>query len=175
MDLTSGYHQIVLHPNECHRTAFNTHIGKYEWRVMPFGLTNALSVFQTVMNRLFGAALNKFLCVYLDNLLISSRTPAEHLQHLQWILERLKSSDLKARLSKCHCFRSQLQFLGHIVSAKGLAPDPAKVETIVNWPSPRSLLEIRSFLGLENYFRRFIQHYPHIAAPLTALLKGADQ
>jgi hypothetical protein len=175
MDLTSGYHQIVLHPNECDRTAFNTHIGKYEWRVMPFGLTNAPAVFQTVMNRLFGPALNKFLCVYLDDLLIFSQTPDEHLQHLQWVLERLKTSDLKARPSKCHFFRSQLHFLGHVVSANGLAPDPAKVETIVNWPSPRSLFEVRSFLGLTNYFRRFIQHYAHIAAPLTALLKGADK
>jgi hypothetical protein len=126
MDLTSGYHQIVLHPNECHRTAFNTHIAKHEWRVMPFGLTNAPAVFQTVMNRLLRAALSKFLCIYLDDLLIFSRTPTEHLQHLQWVLERLKTSDVKARLSNYHFFRSQLQFLGHIVSAIGLAPDPAK-------------------------------------------------
>jgi hypothetical protein len=94
---------------------------------------------------------------------------------LKWVLDRLKTSALKARLSKCHFFRCQLHFLGHIVSADGLAPDSANVETIVNWPSPRSLFEVRSFLGLAKNFRRFIRHYDHIAAPLTALLKGADK
>jgi RNase H-like domain found in reverse transcriptase/Reverse transcriptase (RNA-dependent DNA polymerase) len=138
-------------------------------------LTNAPAVFQTVMNRIFGAGLNKFLCVYLDDLLVFSKTPEEHLQHLKWVLDRLSTSNLKARESKCHFFRRQLNFLGHVVSANGVAPDPAKVETIVNWPKPRSLFEVRSFLGLANYFRRFIKHYAHIAAPLTALLKGTEK
>jgi hypothetical protein len=157
LDLTSGYHQIALSPNDWEKNAFNTHIGKYEWRVMPFGLTNAPAVFQTVMNRLFGPALNKFLCVYLDDLLVFSNTPEEHLHHLKWVLNRLLTSNLKAKLSKCHFFREKLNFLGHVISADGVSPDPAKVETIVNWPKPRSLFEVRSFLGLANYFRRYIE------------------
>ncbi len=175
LDLTSGYHQIALSPNDWEKTAFNTHIGKYEWRVMPFGLTNAPAVFQAVMNRLFGPALNKFLCVYLDDLLVFSKNPDEHLQHLKWVLDRLRTSNLKAKLSKCHFFRAKLNFLGHVISADGVSPDPAKVETIVNWPKPRSLYEVRSFLGLANYFRRYIKHYAHIAAPLTAMLKGSEK
>jgi Reverse transcriptase (RNA-dependent DNA polymerase)/RNase H-like domain found in reverse transcriptase/Integrase zinc binding domain/Aspartyl protease len=175
LDLTSGYHQITLHPNDCEKTAFNTHIGKYEWRVLPFGLTNAPAVFQSIMNKLFGPGLNKFLCVYLDDLLVFSKTPEEHLQHLKWVFDRLTTSKLKARESKCHFFRRKLNFLGHVVSAEGMAPDPAKIETIVNWPKPRSLFEVRSFLGLANYFRRFIEHYSQIAAPLTALLKGGEK
>jgi transposase InsO family protein len=175
LDLTSGYHQITLCPTDCEKTAFNTHIGKYEWRVMPFGLCNAPAVFQTVMNRQFGAALNKFLCVYLDDLLVFSRTAEEHLQHLKWVLDRLRTSKLKARDSKCHFFRQKLNFLGHVVSAEGIAPDPAKVSSVTNWPTPRSLFEVRSFLGLANYFRRFIAHYAHIAAPLTDLLKGCEK
>ena len=172
MDLTSGYHQLLLNPEDCAKTAFNTHIGKYEWKVLPFGLSNAPAVFQAVMNKLFGKALNKFVCVYLDDILVFSKTPEEHIEHLRWVLEKLRSTGLKAKLAKCHFFCAKLKFLGHEVSAQGLGPDPAKVDTITNWPVPSSTFELRSFLGLTNYFRRYIKGYAKIASPLTDLLQG---
>ena len=172
LDLTSGYHQIGLHPSDWEKTAFNTHIGKYEWRVLPFGLCNAPALFQATMNRLFAGQLNKFVCVYLDDILIYSRTEAEHLKHLRIVLDVLRQHNYKARLSKCEFFKDELKFLGHVVSTDGIKPDPAKVQVVTDWPRPRSVYEIRSFLGLANYFRRFIRSYAKIASPLTDLLKG---
>jgi Reverse transcriptase (RNA-dependent DNA polymerase)/RNase H-like domain found in reverse transcriptase/Integrase zinc binding domain/Chromo (CHRromatin Organisation MOdifier) domain/Retroviral aspartyl protease len=175
MDLTAGYHQIALHPGDRDKTAFNTHIGKYEWTVLPMGLTNAPAVFQSVMNTIFGRHLNKFVCVYLDDILIFSKTREEHYEHLRIVMDLLRKHDLKAKMKKCEFFKTELKFLGHIVSREGMCPDPAKVATIVNWPRPRSVYEVRSFLGLANYFRRYIKGYAATAAPLTDLLKGLDK
>lgn len=172
LDLTSGYHQIGLHPSDWEKTAFNTHIGKYEWRVLPFGLCNAPAIFQATMNRVFAAQLNRFVCVYLDDILIYSRTEAEHLKHLRIVLDVLRQHHYKAKLAKCEFFKQELKFLGHIVSSEGIKPDPAKVQVVNDWPPPRSVYEVRSFLGLANYFRRFIRNYAKVASPLTDLLKG---
>jgi Reverse transcriptase (RNA-dependent DNA polymerase)/Retroviral aspartyl protease len=134
LDLTSGYHQMVLHPADREKTAFNTHIGKYEWRVLPMGLCNAPAVFQAEMNRIFQHQLNRFVCVYLDDILIFSRTEAEHIEHLRTVLEVLWRHGYKAKPSKC-----VLQ-VGTEVSwtfgANGIRPDPAKVKAVQEWPVP---------------------------------------
>lgn len=174
IDLTSGYHQIPLHPKDWEKTAFNTHIGKFEWRVLPFGLCNAPAVFQATMNKIFSPYLNKFVCVYLDDILIYSKNEEEHMRHIQLVLEVLRKHGYKARLTKCEFFKQELRFLGHILSAEGIKPDPAKVSVVKDWPTPRSVYEVRSFLGLANYFRRYIKGYARIACPLTDLLKGID-
>ena len=174
LDLTSGYHQLVLPESDRPKTAFNTHFGKFEYKVLPMGLSNAPAVFQAAMNRVFGTLLNKCVCVYLDDILIFSKTPAEHLQHIEQVLKILSQQQLKAKRVKCAFFKPELKFLGHIVSASGMRPDPAKVSTVMDWPTPVSVYEVRSFLGLANYFRNYIRAYSAIAAPLTGLLKGLD-
>ena len=175
IDLASGYHQLRLQESDCPKTAFNTHIGKYEWRVMPFGLTNAPAVFQSAMNQLFHKHLNKCVSVYLDDILIFSKTEEEHLQHLASVLQVLRDNNLKAKLKKCDFFKPALKYLGHIVSSEGLYPDPAKVQVVTEWPVPQSVYDVRSFLGLANYFRKYIKGYAAITAPLTDLLKGLDK
>ena len=174
LDLTSGYHQLVLNEKDRQKTAFNTHFGKYEYKVLPMGLSNAPAVFQAAMNKVFGSLLNKCVCVYLDDILIFSKTPEEHLRHVEQVLTILRDNNLKAKRAKCEFFKPELKFLGHIVSAGGMRPDPAKVEAVTAWPTPVSVYEVRSFLGLANYFRKYIRAYSAIAAPLTALLKGLD-
>jgi Reverse transcriptase (RNA-dependent DNA polymerase)/RNase H-like domain found in reverse transcriptase/Integrase zinc binding domain len=172
LDLACGYWQITLRESDRPKTAMNTHIGKYQWRVMPFGLTNAPSIFQAVMNNLFHERLNKGVGVYLDDLVIYSKVLPEHFKLLRWVFEKLRESKFKAKWKKCKFLEAQLKFLGHIVSREGLAPDPAKVKTVVDWPGPQSRYEVRSFLGLANYFRRYIRDYAKLARPLNALLKG---
>ena len=175
LDLTSGYHQLVLQEADRPKTAFNTHIGKFEYKVLPMGLSNAPAVFQTAMNTVFGSMLNKFVCVYLDDILIFSKTEEEHFQHLEQVLSLLEQHDLKAKRTKCELFKPELKFLGHIISAGGMRPDPKKVAAVQDWPVPKSVYEVRSFLGLSNYFRKYIQGYSAVAAPLTDLLKGLSK
>lgn len=175
LDLTQGYHQLVLHSDDVPKTAFNTHIGKYQFKVLPFGLTNAPSVFQSAMNTLFSDMLNKGVLIYLDDILVYSKTEEEHYQLLERVLQRLKDVNLKARQHKCHFFKSELKYLGHIVSRNGLKPDSTKVQAISEWPMPNTVYDVRSFLGLTNYFRKFIQGYAVLARPLTDLLKGLDK
>jgi hypothetical protein len=130
LDLKSGYNQFSLAASDVPKTVFNTHIGKYELKVLPMGLTNAPAVFQAEMNKVFGPHLNKCVCIYLDDVLVFSKTEEDHFQHLQLVLDILKRHDLKAKLSKCEFFQKELKFLGHIVSEAGMRPDPAKVAVI---------------------------------------------
>jgi Reverse transcriptase (RNA-dependent DNA polymerase) len=150
----------------------NTHIGKYQWRAMPFSSTNAPSVFQAVMNNLFHERWNKGVGMHLDDLVMYSKVLPEHFKLRRWVFEKLRESKFKAKWKKCKFLEAQLKFLGHIVSREGLAPDPAKVNAVVDWPEQHSRYEVHSFLGLANYFRRYIRNYVKLARALNALLKG---
>ena len=172
LDLTSGYHQLVLRDSDRPKTAFNTHFGKFEYKVLPIGLCNAPAVFQAAMNTVFGSLLIRSVCVYLDDILIFSNNEEEHLKHLDMVLTILRQHDLKAKRLKCEFFKPELKYLDHLISANGMHPDPAKVSSAVDWPTPVSAYEVRSFLGLANYFRKYIWAFAATAAPLVALLKG---
>ncbi|KAJ9512237.1 hypothetical protein QJQ45_012789 [Haematococcus lacustris] len=172
IDLKSGYHQIRVAEADIHKTAFRTRYGHYEYTVMPFGLCNAPATFQRLMNDIFLPHLDQFVLVYLDDILIYSRSEAEHLEHLRTVLGLLRQHQLYANLSKCAFFLPSMDFLGHIISAAGIHPDPAKISAMVQWPVPRNLNDLRSFLGSANYYRRLIHHHAHLILPLTNLLKA---
>jgi len=173
LDLMAGYHQLRLRDSDVPKTAFKTKFGLYEYKVMTFGFSNAPSVFQAVMNKVFSQAgiLNKFVLVYMDDILIFSKTKEEHLQHLQTVFQVLQKEKLVAKFSKCQFFLPSLKYLGHIISENGVSVDPSKVQVVQDWPLPKTLTDLRGFLGLTNYFRRFIHKYSEIALPLTLLTK----
>ncbi|KAJ9546526.1 hypothetical protein OSB04_019069 [Centaurea solstitialis] len=153
------------------KTAFRTRYGHYEFLVMSFGLTNAPAAFMDLMNRVCKPYLDKFVIVFIDDILIYSKTAEEHGEHLRKVLEMLKREQLYAKFSKCEFWLKEVQILGHIVTQEGIKVDPAKIEAIKDWESPKSPSEVRSFLGLAGYYRRFIEHFSAIATPLTALTK----
>ncbi|KAI3797465.1 hypothetical protein L1987_32722 [Smallanthus sonchifolius] len=169
IDLRSGYHQLRVREEDIPKTAFRTRYGHYEFMVMPFGLTNAPAVFMDLMNRMCKPYLDKFVIVFIDDILIYSRTKEEHEQHLRIILDLLKTEQLYAKFSKCEFWLKEVQFLGHVVNEKGIHVDPAKIEAVKNWIAPKTPTEVRSFLGLAGYYRRFISNFSKIAVPLTAL------
>ena len=174
LDLLSGYHQLALRDSDVPKTAFKTHVGLFEYKVLCFGLTNAPSVFQAIMNKVFSKypnVLNNFVLVYMDDILIISKTREEHLQHLKKVFQILQEEQLSVKLKKCNFFKTEVKFLGHIISAEGVKPDPDKVAAVDNWPLPKTQTDLRGFLGLTTYFRRFIRGYSTIAAPLINLTK----
>jgi len=172
IDLRNGYYQVKIAEGDIQKTAFRTRLGHFEWVVLPLGLTNAPATFMHMMNQVFGKFLNKFLVIYLDDLLIFSKTPEEHLEHLELVLKTLKENKLYGSLKKCAFGVREIEFLGHVVSDRGIKVDPAKVAAITSWQNPTSATEVRSFLGLANYYRRFIRGFGGIAAPLTELTKA---
>jgi hypothetical protein len=150
-DLLSGYHQVRLNESDIPKTAFRTPFGSYEFLVLPFGLTNAPSTFQRLMNTIFHDFVREgFVVIYLDDLLVYSKTESLHMMHLKRVLQRLREHDLYAKLAKCNFFTSELKYLGHLVGKDGLKPDPDKVEVVKNWPTPTSVQQVRQFLGLSN-------------------------
>src|SRR5262249_43465071 len=157
--------------DDIEKTAFRTRYGHYEFLVLPFGLTNAPATFMTLMNNLFRPVLDKFVIVYLDDILIYSKNLEEHERHVRQVLEILRQNKLYAKLSKCEFFRSRVNFLGHVVSEDGVTVDPEKTTVIREWPPPKNIHEVQSFLGLCNFYRRFIKDYAQITVPLTNLLK----
>ncbi|MFS8007030.1 putative nucleotidyltransferase, Ribonuclease H [Helianthus anomalus] len=169
IDLRSGYHQLRVRDEDVSKTAFRTRYGHYEFLVMPFGLTNAPAVFMDLMNRVCKPYLDKFVIVFIDDILIYSKSQEEHEQHLGLILELLRTEQLYAKFSKCDFWLREVHFLGHVVNKDGILVDPSKVDSIRNWPAQRTPTEIHQFLGLAGYYRRFIKDFSKIAQPLTLL------
>ncbi|GJT21747.1 putative reverse transcriptase domain-containing protein [Tanacetum coccineum] len=169
IDLRSGYHQLRVREEDIPKTAFRTRYGHYEFQVMPFGLTNAPAVFMDLMNRVCKPYLDKFVIVFIDDILIYSKNKKEHEEHLKLILELLKKEELYAKFSKCEFWIPKVQFLGHVIDSEGIHVDLAKIESIKDWTSPKSPTEIRQFLGLAGYYRRFIEGFSKIAKPMTKL------
>ncbi|GBG91443.1 hypothetical protein CBR_g52398 [Chara braunii] len=171
IDLKSGYHQIAIWPEYQHKTAFQTRYGLYEFVVMPFGLCNVPGTFQHAMNWIFHDYLDKFVVVYLDDVLIFSKTVEEHVAHLDKVLSLLRQHKFKINGEKCEFGRTRILYLGHEISAEGLKPDDVKVVIIRDWPRPQSMTEMRSFLGMTGYYRTFVKNYSLVVAPLTDLTR----
>lgn len=171
IDLRSGYHQLRIKPEDISKTAFRTRYGHYEFSVMPFGLTNAPAVFMDLMNRVFKPYLDKFVVVFIDDILVFSRSLSEHEEHLRKVLEVLRENQLYAKLKKCEFWLKEVAFLGHIISENGVSVDPEKIKAIMEWPRPTNVPEVRSFMGLAGYYRRFVQDFSKIALPITRLVK----
>jgi hypothetical protein len=172
LDLTSGYHQILISEEDRPKTAFRTSFGHFQFKVLIEGLTNApLATFQTVMNSILHPYIRKFVVVYINDIMIFSKTEAEHQAHVRLVLEVLKREKLFVCKAKSSFAQSEIKYLGHIVDKQGIRPDPKKVEAVQTWPLPKNVFDVRSFLGLVNYFRKFIEHYSEIAVPLTNLTK----
>jgi len=171
IDLRSGYHQILVKVDNVQKTAFQSRYDHYEYVVMPFGVTNAPTVFMDYMNRIFRPFLDKFVVVFIDDILIYSRTQEKHAEHLRLVLGVLREKQLYAKLSKCEFLMDEVQLLGHVISAQGIAVDPTKVDAVVKWESPKSAIEIKSFVGLAGYNWRFIEGFSKIVAPLTQLTR----
>ncbi|KAD1573174.1 hypothetical protein E3N88_42603 [Mikania micrantha] len=169
IDLRSGYHQLRIQKEDIPKTAFRTRYRYYEFLVMPFGLTNAPAVFMDLMNRVCKPYLDKFVIMFIDDILIYSKTHEEHADHLRRVLEFLKKEQLYAKFSKCDFWIREVQFLGHVVNEKGIHVDPAKTEAIKNWTAPKTPTEVQQFLGLAGYYRRFIEGFSKIAQSLTSL------
>ncbi|KAH9792628.1 Endonuclease [Citrus sinensis] len=171
IDLKSGYHQIRIREGDEWKTAFKTKYGLYEWLVMPFGLSNAPSTFMRLMNHVLRVFIGKFVVVYFDDILIYSKGLDEHIEHLQSVLTVLRKEKLYAHLKKCSFCTNQIVFLGYVVSAKGIEVDEEKVKAIKEWPTPKSVSEVRSFHGLASFYRRFVKDFSTLAAPLTEIVK----
>jgi hypothetical protein len=170
IDLRSGYHQLKVREEDVQKTAIRTRYGHYEFMVMPFGLTNAPSVFMDLMNRVFHKYLDQFVVV-IDDILVYSTNHHEHIEHLKMVLDILREKKLFAKLKKCEFWLKNVSFLGHVVSRDGIEVDPSKIEAVVKWERPTNVHEIRSFLGLAGYYRRFVKGFSTLSGPLMVLTK----
>ena len=171
IDLRSGYHQLRIRELDIPKTTFKTRYGHYEFLVMSFGLTNAPTAFMDLMNRVFRPYLDRFAIVFIDDILVYSRSEFEHERHLGLVLQTLRQYQLYAKFSKCEFWLSRVGFLGHVVSADGIYVDPRKVEAVENWEQPTMVTEVRSFLGLAGYYPRFIEGFSKIAGLVHCLTR----
>ena len=171
LDLRAGYYLVRIAEGDEWKTAFRTRYGHFEYKIMPFGLTNAPATFQHLMNDVLRDFLDDFAIVYLDDILIYSRSLDEHKRHVRLVLERLRANGLFAKPEKCAFHQTEIEYLGYLVSSDGVKMDPKKVSAIVDWPEPTNVTQLQAFLGFANFYRRFILNYSKIATPLTRLLK----
>jgi hypothetical protein len=162
IDLHSGYHQMKIRWSDIPKTAFTTRYGLYQYTVMSFGLTNAPAYFMYLMNKVFMEYLDKFVVVFIDDILIYSKTEEEHEEHLRLVLQKLREHQLYEKFSNCDFWLKEVSFLGHIITDGGISIDLAKVDDVLKWEPPRTIKEIRSFLGLAGYYRRFIEGSPRL-------------
>jgi hypothetical protein len=169
--LWSGYHQLKVRECDIPKTAFVSRYGLYEFTVMSFGLTNAPAYFMYMMNKVFMEYLDKFIVVFIDDILVYSRNEEEHKGHLRLVLQQFRDHKLYAKLSKCVFWLKQVAFLGHVVSMEGISVDPSKVQDVLSWKTPTSVSDIQSFLGLAGYYQRFIEGFPRISKPMMELLE----
>ena len=172
LDLASGYWQCEVEESDRHKTAFITHRGLHQFKVLAFGLSNSPPTFQRLMERvLTGLTWDKVL-VYLDDIIVLAKNSFdEAITNLQCVFDRLRDANLKLKPKKCTLFQKQVEFLGHVVSDKGVSCDPEKLSAVREWKEPTTVSEVRSFLGFANYYRRFVQSFAHVASPLTDLTK----
>ena len=175
LDLKSGYWQVKMDENSKAFTAFSVGpLGFYECECMPFGLTNAPATFQRLMESCLGDLHLNWCIIYLDDIIIFSQTPEEHIKRLRGVFAKLASAGLKLKPSKCEFFKKRITYLGHVVSENGIESDPRKTEAVRNWPQPVTVTDIRKFLGFTNQYRKFIPKYAQKAAPLNELISGEN-
>jgi hypothetical protein len=172
IDIRLGYHQIRIRPEDIPKTAFTTRYGLFEYLVMSFGLTNAPVHFTYLMNLVFMRELDKFVVVFINDILIYSKNEEEHARHLRIVLTHLREHQLYAKSSKCAFWLKEIQFLGHVLSAKGIAVDPSKAKDIFEWKPPTTVHQVQCFLGLAGYYHRFIPDFSKLIKPITSLLKN---
>jgi hypothetical protein len=171
IDLRSGYHQVRIKGEDIHKTSFQMRYGHYDFMVVSFGLTNAPTTFMCLMNNVLIKFLDKFVLVFIDDILIYSKNRKEHEDNLRLVLQVLREHQLYAKFSKCEFFQKKIHYLGHVLSEEGVAVDPEKIRSIMEWPTPKDVLDIRSFMGLVGYYRRFIEGFSKIGCLITALQK----
>ena len=172
LDLQSGYHQIRIAEQDVQKTAFRTHEGLYEFMVLPFGLTNAPAAFQREMKAIFKSL--PFVLVYLDDINVFSRTFEDHMENLEQVFLRLRKANLKIKPEKCHFFKKELEYLGFLISNKGISPQLSKLDAIKKMKAPESKRDIQVFMGMVGYYRRFIKNFAHVSEPLHHLLRGGN-
>jgi hypothetical protein len=171
LDFKSGFHQVRMSPTDEFKTTFKTHQGHYQFKVMPFGLTNALATFKCIMTVILAPFLRKFVIVFMDDILIYSSSLDQHVEHIREVLQVLREHKFFVNWSKCAFAQVELEYLGHIIFEAGDAIDPKKTQAMVQWPTPTNVTELKGFLGLTGYYRKFVKNYGLLAKPLTNLLK----